>query len=87
MPGAIEGTPAGFSYVYAVRVPIAEVEAYYLAQMSADGWELTSHLSSETSMFGGPSIMLDFARNEEQVNIMLIFSTEENYTMVTLTMI
>lgn len=85
MPGAIEGREAGFSYLYAVRVPISEAEAYYQKQMIAGGWTLDKRQSSETSMFGGPAVTLSFARNGKQAFVMLVFSAKENYTMVMLT--
>jgi hypothetical protein len=87
MPGATEGRPAGFSYVYSVSVSLDEAEVYYQEEMKAAGWEVENRKESETSMFGGPAIILDFVRGGEKVNIMLIFSTSENYTMVMLTVI
>ncbi len=87
MPGAMEGKPAGFGYLYAVKVSISEAEAYYQKQMSAGGWKFTNRQSSETSLFGGPAVILDFTRSEKQANVMLIFSAKENYTMVMLTIV
>jgi len=87
MVGAIEGKPAGLSYVYAVKVSISEAEDYYTKQMSVNGWTLANREASETSMFGGPSVVMDFTLDSKEANIMLIFSTKENYTMVMLTVV
>lgn len=85
MPDAIECKPAGFSYVYAVKIPISEAEAYYQKQMSADGWMLADRQSNEKGLFGGPAVVLNFTRNGKRANVLLVFSTNENYTMVSLT--
>jgi hypothetical protein len=85
--GAIEGRPAGPSYAYSVRVSVTEAEAYYQKYMSETNWKLTNRQSSDTSMFGGPSVVLDFTRGDHRANVMLIFSSKENYTMVLLTMV
>jgi len=85
MPGANEGRPAGFSYVYSVDVPVDEAETFYVEQMESDGWTLSNRQASETSLYGGPATILDFERDDEAFNIMLIFSTTNNYTMVMLT--
>lgn len=83
--GANEGQTAGFSYVYSVNVTIEEAEKFYMEEVKSDGWTLSNRQTSATSMFGGPSIILDFQLGNEAVNIMLIFSTNDNYTMVMLT--
>jgi len=87
IPGANEGQPAGLGYLYSVNVTIEEAEQFYTEKMEADGWSLSNRQTSETSMFGGPATILDFQRNNEAVNVMLIFSTNENYTMVMLTQV
>jgi len=85
IPGANEGEPAGFGYIYSVNVTVAEDEQFYMAAMDADGWTLSNRQTSETSMFGGPATILDYVRDGEAVNIMLIFSSTDNFTMVMLT--
>jgi len=86
MPGAIEGRPAGFSYVYSVDAPIEEVEAFYHEQMGADGWQLSKRQYSEKGgLFGGPAVVLDFVRGGERANIMLVVSASEGYMMVMVT--
>ena len=85
IPNANEGKPAGFGYVYSVNVTVEEAEQFYMEKMVADGWVLSNRQTSETSMFGGPATILDFQRDNEAVNVMLIFSTNDNYTMVMLT--
>jgi len=85
IPGANEGEPAGFGYIYSVNVTVAEAEQFYMAAMDADGWTLSNRQTSETSMFGGTATILDYVRDGEAVNIMLIFRSTDNFTMVMLT--
>jgi hypothetical protein len=87
MPGAIEGRPAGFSYVYAITASIVEAEDYYSQQMKADGWTLANRQASETSQFGGPAVAMDFIRNSSKSKVILVFSAKDDYTMVILTMV
>jgi hypothetical protein len=87
IPGANQGKPAGPSYTFSVNITIEEAEKFYTKQMGADGWILSNRQTSTTSLFGGPSTALDFQRGNEAVNIMLIFSTNDNYTMVILTQV
>jgi hypothetical protein len=68
-------------------VPIADAEAFYQKRMSAIGWTLARRQTSETSFFGGPSVVMDWTLGGTRANIMLIFSPTENYTMVLLTLI
>jgi hypothetical protein len=85
IPGANEGEPAGFVYIYSVNVTVDEAEQFYMDAMETDGWALSNRQTSETSMFGGPATILDFVRGDEAANIMLIFSSTVNFTMVMLT--
>ncbi len=85
IPGANEGMPAGFGYIYSVNVTVDEAEQFYQEKMEQDGWALSNRQTSETSMYGGPATILDYERGDEAFNIMLIFSTDENYTMIMLT--
>lgn len=85
IPGAMDGSTAGFSYTYAVDMQIDEAEAFYRTQMEAHGWQLAERQASDQSMFGGPMVILDFKGDADSVNIMLIFSAAQHYTMVALT--
>jgi len=86
MPGAEQGRRAGHAFLYAVRSPFATVEHWYRDRMQADAWTVSERLRSATSLIGGgPFVSLDFARAQEQVNVMLIFSLREQHTMVMLT--
>jgi len=87
IPGANEGKPAGLGYIYSINITVEEAEMYYMEQMELGGWILSNRETSETGMFGGPTTILDFQRDKEAVNIMLVFSAGENYTMVVLTQI
>ena len=85
MSEAIEGRPTGSSYIYAANVTLDEAETYYTEQLNANGWALSKRQTSETSLFGGPAVILDFERGQEQANVMLIFSTTDNNTLIMLT--
>jgi hypothetical protein len=58
-----------------------------MKKMESDGWTLSKRQTSKTSMFGGPATILDFQRDNEEVNVMLIFSATDNVTMVMLTQV
>lgn len=83
--GASEGKPAGLGYIYTVDIAIEKAEQFYLDKMEADGWSLVKRQANDRSLFGGPFISMDFERKHESFNIMLIFSTNDRYTMVMLT--
>ncbi|MCC6146911.1 MAG: hypothetical protein IT308_05025 [Anaerolineaceae bacterium] len=85
IPGANEGTPSGPGYLYSVDIPIEEAEQFYLEKMGNGGWSFTNSQRSETGLFGGPTIVMNFQRGSEAYNIMLVFSANDNYTMVLLT--
>lgn len=50
--------------------------------MGRDGWTVANRITSETTSYGGPSIVLEFQRGEQMADVMIVFSTEANYTMV-----
>lgn len=85
MPGAIEGRQAGWSYVYSVDVTVDEAEAFHMQQMEEGGWDLENRSTSDTSLFGGPMISLDFKRAGEFYNITLVNSVSSQVTIVILT--
>jgi len=87
MPGATEGSPAGPSYIYSIKVSVPDAEAYYQRQMSDGGWKLADRQTSDTSMFGGPAVALEFTRGDKIADVLLVFSTKDNYTIVALTMV
>lgn len=87
MPGEFGGKPVGPSYLYAVSVPVADADAFYQKAMTAAGWSLVRRETGQSPMFGGPSVVLDFTRSGVRANVMLVFATQEQYTMVLLTLI
>ncbi len=82
LPEAQDGEPAGFGYLYKAKVTVESAEKLYAEEMAMDDWKLFNRQTCATSMFGGPVIILDFKRNNVAVIIMLIYSANENYTMV-----
>jgi len=87
IPGANEGKPAGFGYIYSVNVTVDEVGKFYIEKMKLNGWVLLNRKASETSIFGGPSAILDFQKGDSIFNTMLAFSTNDDYTIVVMTQV
>jgi hypothetical protein len=85
MPGAQPGRRAGLGYLYAVPTPFEAVEKWYRETMAPGGWSVSERYRSATSLIGGgPTVSLDFTRRDEHVNVILIYSNRERYTMVLL---
>ena len=87
MPGAYNAELEDMVYLYSVKVPIAQVEEYYLAKMDVNGWTLTDRQGMEDSPTGGPSTILNFQRNDQLLNVMLVDVAKENATAVILSML
>ncbi len=85
MPGANEGEPAGLGYLYSINLALADVEKYYQDTMQSAGWSLIKRQTSEKSMLGGPAVILDYQKDEQAWNLLLISSTTNQYTIVSLT--
>jgi hypothetical protein len=86
MPGGHSGGPSGHGYLFVVAVPFEQVKSWYRERMERDGWSSSVRQQSAESLIGGgPMVSLDFQRPREQVNVMLIYSIREQYTMVMLT--
>jgi hypothetical protein len=85
IPGAIEGGPTDFNYVYSVYLSVEDTEQFYIEHLGKENWELEKREASEISTFGGPVVILDFIRNTERVNIIMAYSTHANYTTIIMT--
>jgi len=72
-------------YLYSVNQTVTDVEKYYQDYMLSAGWSLIDRQTSEKSMLGGPAVVLDYQKGEQAWNIMLISSTKDQYTIVSLT--
>jgi hypothetical protein len=84
MPGAYDPDLADMVYVYTVNTPIDQVEEYYQAKMKVNGWILTSRQELDAGPTGGPSTVLDYQKNDQLLNIMLVNLVEKNATSVIL---
>ena len=84
MPGAYDAELEDLVYLYSVNAPIDQVEEFYLGKMDVNGWTLTGRLAMEAGSTGGPSTVLDFQRDEQFLNIMLVPVANQNATAVIL---
>ena len=87
MPGAYAGELEDMVYLYSVDETIDKVEEYYQSKMDVNGWSLTNRQVLETSSSSGPSTILDFRKNDQTLNVMLVTVPEENSTAVILSQI
>ncbi len=84
MPGAYDPDLADMVYVYTVDTPIDQVEEYYQTKMEVNGWTLTNRQALDAGPTGGPSTVLDYQKNDQLLNIMLVNIVEKNATSVIL---
>jgi hypothetical protein len=84
LPSAEEGRVAGPSYIYAAKVPFSAAEAFYAETLKAEGWTVSVKLRSEKGMFGGPVVSLEAERGEKRAGIIIVYSTADERTLVTL---
>jgi hypothetical protein len=84
MPGAYDPELTEMVYLYTVDTPIEQVEEYYQGKMNANGWTLTNREELDAGPTGGPSTVLDFQKNDQLLNVMLVNLVEKNATSVIL---
>ena len=84
MPGAYAPELADMVYLYTVDTAIDQVEEYYQAKMDVNGWTLTNRQELDAGPTGGPSTVLDYQKNDELLNVMLVNLVEKNATTVIL---
>ena len=83
MPGAYNSELEDMVYLYSVSETVDAVEEYYQTKMSVNGWTLSSRQILETSS-SGPSTILNFEKNDQYLNVMLVNVPDENATAVIL---
>ena len=83
MPGAYNGELDDITYLYSVQETVESVEEYYQAKMKVNGWTLTSRRPMETAT-SGPATVLDFQKENQVLNIMLVQVPEDDATAVLL---
>ena len=84
MPGAYEPELADMVYLYTVDTPIDQVEEYYQTKMEVNGWTLTDRQQLDAGPTGGPSTVLDYQKNDQLLNIMLVNLVDQNATSIIL---
>ena len=80
MPGAYNGELEDMVYLYSVSETVEAVEEYYQTKMSVNGWTLISREALETGASTGQSVILNFKKNDQYLNVMLVNVPEENST-------
>ena len=84
MPGAYDPELEDMVYLYTVDTPIDQVEEYYQTKMEVNGWTLTNRQKLDAGPTGGPSTILDYQKNDQLLNVMLVNLVEKNATSVIL---
>jgi hypothetical protein len=84
MPGAYDPELEDMVYLYTVDAPIDQVEEYYQTKMDVNGWTLTDRQALDAGPTGGPSTVLDYQKNDQLLNVMLVNLVEKNATSVIL---
>jgi hypothetical protein len=84
MPGAYDPELEDMVYLYTVDTPLDQVEEYYQTKMEVNGWTLTNRQEMDAGPTGGPSTILDYQKNDQLLNIMLVNLVEKNATSVIL---
>jgi len=83
MPGAYDGELDDMTYLYSVQETVENVEEYYKAKMDVNGWTLAGRQVMETAS-SGHSTVLDFQKNDQSLNVMIVDVPAENATTVLL---
>jgi len=83
MPGAYNAELEDLVYLYSVKTPLKDVEDYYRVKMDVNGWKLIDRKIMETNS-SGPATILDFQKNGQSLNIMLVDLEKDHATTVIL---
>lgn len=78
MPGAIDESPTERGMEYLVYAPLSEVEAFYISELRAAGWEY--HGLGE----GVGGVFLTFIRGDKTLDISAYKTRADAYTRVVL---
>lgn len=87
MPGAYDSEMEDLVYLYSVKAPLTDVEEYYRVKMDVNGWKLTDRKTMETKSASGPATVLDFQKNGQSLNVMLVELEKDHATAVILSML
>ena len=84
MPGAYDAELEDMVYLYSVKATMKEVEEYYRTKLDVNGWTLTDRNVMETSSSSGLATVLDFQKDGQSLNVMLVGLETEPATAVIL---
>ena len=86
MPGAYDSELEDLVYLYSVKAPLKYVEDYYGFKMDVNGCMLIDRKTMDTNS-SGPATVLDFQKNGQSLNVMLVNLEKDNATAVILSML
>lgn len=84
MPGAYNAELEDMVYLYSVQETVDQAEEYYQTKLTVNGWTLTNRQVMQTSASSGASTILDFQKNDQQLNVMLVHVPDDDSTAVIL---
>jgi hypothetical protein len=84
MPGAYDPELEEMVYLYTVDASTDQVEEYYQTKLQVNGWALTNRQELDAGPTGGPSTVLDYQKNDNLLNVMLVNLVEQKATTVIL---
>ena len=84
MPGAYDAELEDMVYLYSVKASLQDIEEYYRTKMDINGWKLIDRKAMVTTSASGPATVLDFQKNGQSLNVMLVDSGNGQTTTVLL---
>ena len=82
-PGGTLYRKAGAGYLFAAPLSFEECETWYRDTMLSAGWSsVTKYRGAKAVIGGGPTVTLEFRRQKEHVSVLLVYSVEEQQTMI-----
>lgn len=81
-PAAKNGRPVLNGYSYTVPQAAQPIEDFYRAELKKKGWALAQREHTDRSKLGVPAVKLDFAREQERANIVILENAKEKTCLV-----
>lgn len=72
MPGAYAPELEDMVYLYSVDSPVDQVEGFYQAKLEVNGWKMINRQTMQADASSGPSTILDYQKNDQALNVMLV---------------
>lgn len=83
-PGALNGRPVLHGYSYAVPTLAEPIEQFYRAELTKKGWTLAQRDRTERSKLAVPAVKIEFTREQERVNIIILENEKDKNCLVVL---